>query len=182
MPFEIQRRAAAFYAKTARKVLSMPRDEWSIDAYAWDHDGGITLSPIESYLWGDIRQCNMVLYPQWPVAGFFVDFGNPVAKVAIECDGKAYHDPDRDRARQKVIESHGWAVYRFPGWLCARDTEYFFDEEGNEQAREGECIRKLRGIGEAHGIIRTHKGTGRLRSLGELIADRMELWAKESQS
>jgi hypothetical protein len=41
----------------------------------------------------------LVLYPQYPVGRYFVDFGNPVHKVAIECDGARWHSYRRDGAR-----------------------------------------------------------------------------------
>lgn len=46
---------------------------------------------------------------------WFADFAFPRLRVAIECDGVAWHkDVDRDLARQKDIESQGWTVMRFP--------------------------------------------------------------------
>lgn len=159
MAFEMQHRAAQFYARTVRQIMSMPANEWAVDAYAWDHDGGIVLSPIEAFVWSDIRECDMVMYPQWPVAGYFVDFGNPVAKVAIECDGKAFHDPERDAIRQRHIEAKGWSVYRFPGWLCARDSSEVIDAEGRVSVVGNECLEKVRAIGQTHGLIRHANGT-----------------------
>lgn len=154
-PFEVQRRAAAFYSRVARKVMSTPANEWASDAYAWDHDGGIRLSPIEQNLWGDIRTADLVLYPQWPVAGFFVDFGNPVARVAIECDGKAFHDAARDAPRQKAIESNGWTVYRFPGWMCNQQevVEHTYPS-GCIKRAESDCLTLIRAIGQHHRIAR----------------------------
>jgi hypothetical protein len=153
--FEVQRRAAVFYATRARKILSQPKTEYAIDAYAWDHDGGLWLSPIERGLWHDARGLDLVLYPQWPVAGFFVDFANPVARVAIECDGKAFHDPARDWPRQKAIEAKGWAVYRFPGWMCNQESVIESEDfDGRPIREESECVRRLRDIGRRHGIKR----------------------------
>ena len=154
-PFEVQRRAKAFYSHFARKVMSTPANEWATDAYAWDHDGGIWLSPIEQNLWSDIRTADLVLYPQWPVAGFFVDFGNPVARVAIECDGKAFHDAARDVPRQKAIEAKGWTVYRFPGWMCnQQEVVEHEDPFGRVKRAESECLTRIRSIGRHHRIAR----------------------------
>jgi very-short-patch-repair endonuclease len=76
-------------------------------------------TPIESALWTDIRCYGLDLWPQLPVGRFFVDFGNPVAKVAIECDGKAFHrDAAKDQARDEELEAMGWEVIRIPGWQC----------------------------------------------------------------
>jgi very-short-patch-repair endonuclease len=76
-------------------------------------------TPIEFSIWQDIRCWGLDLWPQLPVGRFFVDFGNPVAKVAIECDGAAYHqDKAKDAARDQELEAMGWTVIRIPGWQC----------------------------------------------------------------
>lgn len=125
------------------------RDEWAVDPYAWDV-GMISMSPIEYALWHDIRAADLVMYPQFPVHGYFVDFGNPAAKVAIECDGAMYHqNAERDAHRQKVIETAGWTMYRISG----RDCKTNFDEE----TMEASMARKLiDAIGLQHGIKRSY--------------------------
>jgi hypothetical protein len=76
-------------------------------------------TPIEFAMWQHIRCKGLDLWPQLPVGRFFVDFGNPVAKVAIECDGAAYHqDKAKDAARDQELEAMGWTVIRVPGWQC----------------------------------------------------------------
>jgi very-short-patch-repair endonuclease len=75
-------------------------------------------TPIESAAWQDIRQANLPLWPQLPVGRFFVDFGNPVVKVALECDGAKFHDADKDAARDAELRGMGWFIYRVPGWRC----------------------------------------------------------------
>ena len=52
-----------------------------------------------------------------------VDFGNPIAKVALECDGAQFHDARKDAARDRKLAALGWTVYRVPGWQCLRDVE-----------------------------------------------------------
>ena len=95
----------------ARPVIMAERsDEWAIDPYAWDC-GIMRLTPIEDWLWQDIRQANAVMYPQWPVNGVFLDFANPAALVAIECDGAAFHqDKEKDRRRDEKLEALGWRI------------------------------------------------------------------------
>lgn len=76
-------------------------------------------TPIEFSMWQDIRGMGLDLWPQLPVGRFFVDFGNPVAKVAVECDGRQWHlDQEKDAARDAELERMGWKVYRVPGWQC----------------------------------------------------------------
>lgn len=76
-------------------------------------------TPIENALWCDIRAYGLDLWPQLPVGKYFVDFGNPIAKVAVECDGAAWHmDKGKDRQRDERLERMGWAVIRIPGRKC----------------------------------------------------------------
>jgi very-short-patch-repair endonuclease len=76
-------------------------------------------SPIEMALWQDIRAMGLDLWPQLPVGRFFVDFGNPVAKLAVECDGRQWHrDAAKDQARDEELEAKGWMVIRIPGYQC----------------------------------------------------------------
>lgn len=78
-------------------------------------------TPIESALWCDIRGRGLDLWPQLPVGRFFVDFGNPVSRIAVECDGKEWHqDAAKDCARDQELEAMGWEVVRIPGWMCNR--------------------------------------------------------------
>jgi hypothetical protein len=137
-----------FYAEWDLEILNAGRSEWADDdAYLWDHVGGITLTPIERALWSDIRSLDLVLYPQYPVGRFFVDSGNPVAKVAIECDGKQWHDAARDALRDSRLREMGWTVYRFPGWECVT-------EQDAESGKSGSAYLRLKEIGELHRIRR----------------------------
>jgi very-short-patch-repair endonuclease len=127
------------------------RTVWAMDAYEWDN-GMLQMTPIEAWLWHDIRHHNVILYPQYPVGAVFVDFANPVAKVAIECDGAAYHlDKAKDQARDAKLRANGWEVYRITGRDCR--TEY--DEETGKLGAASEFIRQ---IAERHSIERHSLG------------------------
>jgi very-short-patch-repair endonuclease len=138
------------YQRVTPKILAERRDEWAIDAYEWDGENMIFMTPIEYWLWGDIRECGAIFYPQYPVGRFFVDFANPVAKVALECDGAAFHtDKAKDAARDAQLEAMGWSVYRFPGWMCKQDHD-------EETGRLSEIGARLRRIVIDHQICRNH--------------------------
>lgn len=108
----------AFYRDFDDLIMAAPVNEWGMAPYTWDC-GMIFFTPIETWFWSDIRACDAVLYPQYPVLNFFVDFANPKAKVAIECDGAAYHvDKAKDEARDKRLMAAGWSVYRISGAHC----------------------------------------------------------------
>ena len=116
----------SFYKLASADIVKAGRAEWGVDPY--EVDWLMVFTPIENALWYDIRGAGAVLYPQYPVLNYFVDFGNPVAKVAIECDGAAFHrDTAKDEARQRAIEAAGWSVYRLSGKECLTD----YDEENH---------------------------------------------------
>lgn len=86
-----------------------------IDPYAlgiYEH-----YTPIERALWKDIRSTARVHFlPQFPVGRLFVDFGDPGRKIAIEADGKQFHEAGRDQARDdELFSAHGWRVFRVSG-------------------------------------------------------------------
>lgn len=86
-------------------------------------------SPIEMQTWFALRGFgHCPLYPQYPVGRSFADFGNPVVKVALECDGKEWHTNKRkDKIRDITFESKGWTTYRISGSDCFK-TEEKYDE------------------------------------------------------
>jgi hypothetical protein len=72
-------------------------------------------TPIEEYAWHDIRSLALPLYPQFPLAGVFLDFADPRFKIGVELDGAAYHDAVTDRRRDERLCSFGWRVFRVKG-------------------------------------------------------------------
>lgn len=147
----------AFYVKVWPEVRDTPTHQWAIDPYEVDWPALFT--PIERSLWGDIREEGMVLYPQHPVAGYFVDFGHPKARVAIECDGAAYHmDRAKDAARERAILAKGWAIYRFTGRECMQDFVEVEDWNTATRFIPSETRQRLRAIARAHGLSSKHLG------------------------
>jgi len=69
-----------------------------------------------------LKSRGLVVHPQVGMAGFYIDLGviDPAKPsrylLGIECDGATYHSSrsarDRDRIRQDILESRGWAIYR----------------------------------------------------------------------
>lgn len=116
----------AFYEKHNAEILAERKDRYAIDPYELE----VEFTPIEEAFWHDIRCKGIVMYPQYPVGGVFVDFANPVAKVAVECDGKQWHDPEKDAIRDAKLAKLGWKVYRISGSDCKKD--YIETETGIE--------------------------------------------------
>ncbi|PZX29445.1 uncharacterized protein DUF559 [Cupriavidus phytorum] len=67
-----------------------------------------------------------------------MDFGNPVIKIAIECDGAQYHDAGKDAKRDAELLEMGWRVIRIPGWKCLKTGE-----DANEEDTTIPIIRAL---------------------------------------
>ena len=133
-----------FYKLADKEIREAGQNQWGIDPY--EIDWLRVFTPIEQALWHDIRGANLVMYPQYPVLNFFVDFGNPVAKVAIECDGAAWHqDKDKDARRDEKLRLEGWFVYRISGKNCLTD----FNEE---TMIKGAARRFIDEIAEFHSL------------------------------
>lgn len=114
--FDGLRRAYAHKQRLVDRGLS---DWWKGDVHSIA-DWSSIMSPIEVPIFEDIRSMGLALWPQLPVLNYFVDFGNPEAKVCIECDGAAWHDAQKDAARDSRLKAHGWHVIRIPGSTCFR--------------------------------------------------------------
>lgn len=130
----------AFYADALDQLMAAPVGQWGIDVHEvrWSE----TFSPIERIVWQILRSERIVMYPQFPVANYFVDFGNPQVRVAIECDGKEFHlDKRRDAARDADLARRGWQTFRFTGEEC-------FEEMAEDEEQEGASLirRELRDI------------------------------------
>jgi hypothetical protein len=139
----------AFYRAAEADILAAGPSEFGVDPYLWDVESIIHFTPIEQWLWHDIRACAAVLYPQYPIGRVFVDFANPAAKVAIECDGAAWHDPATDAKRDATLKALGWTVYRFQGWECRTDYD-------PETGKPGIARVRMREICERHEISRNY--------------------------
>lgn len=162
------------YQKHNRWILAGEKNEWAIDPYLWDCSKQmIFMTPIELNFWADCRNENLVLYPQYPACGYFMDFANPVAKVGIECDGKIFHtDKEADAYRQHVLESEGWTIYRITGRECNEDwREEFDDETGREICIEPAGVTLAKRIGQEHGIKRMQVASRGPRLIGEISED-----------
>ncbi len=127
----------------------------------------IHMTPIEHLLWQDVRgswQAPVVM--QYPVGPYFVDFGCPHQRIAIEADGKEFHDPDIDRVRDQALWSeYGWKVYRVTGKQCHRTfaspAEFIADYRERWEAEPGqdEIDRMAHGfyVRSSTGVVRAIK-------------------------
>ena len=82
-------------------------------------------TPIEEKLLNALNTNNLSYQPQVRIGRYTVDFLVTLEnkKVIVECDGKAYHDPVKDRERDKVLASEGYPICHFSGAEIVADVE-----------------------------------------------------------
>jgi very-short-patch-repair endonuclease len=94
-----------------KRTGNMHFDPYGLDFIKWE-------TPIEERAWYAIRGQDVPMYPQIPALNYFLDFANPFLKIGLECDGKQWHDAEKDAARDARLSDAGWQIYRIPGWKC----------------------------------------------------------------
>ena len=147
-----------FYKVASPLILAEEQNKWATDPSAFAEL--FRMTPIESAVWERIREARAVFYPQYPVDKFFADFANPVAQVAVGCDGLEFHlDKASDAQRNTRFHEMGWTVYRIPGPLCI--SEYnLLDEATEDGMQDPFTLRLIRAIAGQHGLIRGNHPPG----------------------
>lgn len=84
-------------------------------------------SPIERRLYDTLRNNGYVVTTQVQEGPYRIDIALRGAKIAIECDGKAYHSSPsqkaHDRKKDAYLRTQGWKVLRFPGSRIYKDPK-----------------------------------------------------------
>jgi very-short-patch-repair endonuclease len=66
---------------------------------------------------------------QHPCLGYILDFYLPSRKLAIEVDGKKFHNPEADAKRDQIIQYKlGIKTIRFSAWRVLYDLGFVIDE------------------------------------------------------
>jgi hypothetical protein len=158
--FELKEDIIQKYKYLTPLILERPINRW-VDPYG-SIDWQKVFSPIESQTWMALRGFGFSpMYPQYPVNKYFLDFGNPKAKVAIECDGAEWHlDKEKDAKRDLVLLEEGWIVYRMDGSGCNKMCEEYYelpDFEHYDTEKLNEVLTKyyscIEGLIKAIGIF-----------------------------
>jgi len=115
------------------------------------------MSPIEREVWMKTITSGLVMYPEYPVGPYWIDFGNPRTKVGIECDGAAFHaDRRKDDAREaRLRDDFGWVIYRITGAETLKPVEWWpsgDDDEEYERWIQGDGLEQfIARIRDKHG-------------------------------
>ncbi|MEH6992627.1 DUF559 domain-containing protein [Neobacillus drentensis] len=95
-------------------------------------------SPIERQLYDALAFRGYAVTSQVPCGKYRIDLALIGPRIAIECDGKAYHSSPkakaRDRRKDKCLKENGWKVLRFTGSQIMRDM-------GNVLQRIDEAVK-----------------------------------------
>jgi very-short-patch-repair endonuclease len=82
-------------------------------------------SPIERRLYDALAFRGYAVTSQVPCGKYRIDLALLGPRIAIECDGKAYHSTpkakERDRRKDKYLKENGWRVLRFSGRMITCD-------------------------------------------------------------
>lgn len=81
------------------------------------------LTPIEHRLLLAMRASGLSPIAQYGVGRFRVDFAFPDVQLAVEADGREWHNPQRDRRRDDELSRQGWSVRRFTGSEIVADAD-----------------------------------------------------------
>jgi len=115
-----------------------------------DYDDNVLYTPIEKIFKDKLIERKISFKSQVKLGRFYVDFILEVnnSKVIVECDGKDYHDPDKDKERDKVLTIEGYKIFRFSGSRLFKDCDSCL----NEILKDTNCIfnykYKLEGLNE----------------------------------
>lgn len=85
-------------------------------------DGLPPLTPIEARLYGAMRDRGLAPIAQYGIGKFRVDFAFTDVRLIVECDGRPWHDPERDRRRDEALRRKGWEPLHFTGSEIHRDA------------------------------------------------------------
>jgi very-short-patch-repair endonuclease len=146
----------AFYDFMNPAILKEDHRNWAtVYQLPFDHH----FTPIERDAWHCIRCHNVVMYPQYPVKNFFIDFAHPKLKVALELDGIRFHDPEKDRIRDSTLMADDWTVYRITGPECYAkwDTPSEIDEKYDDGSYEKRAALRSWYTKTSEGVIKALK-------------------------
>src|SRR6266498_5536117 len=98
------------YMELLPDILEKAKKNVTKWAVSYPLDWMQVFSDAERICWESIRSKRIVLYPQFPVFNYFIDFGHPYLRIGLEVDGKDHHDPEKDKKRDELFWRIGWKV------------------------------------------------------------------------
>lgn len=145
--FESQKVFKDYYEHNYNKIIERAKYGHWHNAYGIDFTKFFT--PIEYDAWCVIRASRVILYPQYPVLNYFLDFGNPYLKIGLETDGKNFHNQEKDKIRDNNLLKEGWKIFRVSGSEANRIIEIpdpSYDEYEYKAAKQLELNTTVEGV------------------------------------
>lgn len=152
--FNRLRIAGQYWKENEERILRNSAKNIRLWFHAEAFDWNVLFSPIEMDAWVSLRGKCTPMYPQYPVLNYYVDFGNPYFKIAIELDGKEFHNPGKDKKRDRELYEAGWKVFRIPGHQMVKKFKAIDDFEEWEIRENYEQVM----IDIRHWILETGDG------------------------
>lgn len=86
-------------------------------------------TPIEKIMSDELMRSNLEFTPQVKLGRFQVDFLVEIGqnKIIVECDGLDYHNPYKDKERDKELNRYGYKIFHFTGSEIYRDIKNCID-------------------------------------------------------
>ncbi len=115
---------------------TLDRLRYLVDLFAVVHrvDGLPPMTPIEVKLFTALADLGYSPVAQQPIGPYVADIAFPAQRVIVECDGRGYHDQDRDDARDRHLARHYWETHRFSGSEIWHDLDGVVTEVGQALA------------------------------------------------
>lgn len=106
-------------------LLERVNNQFSAPTFLHTSEHKTIFTPIEDKLSNALKANALSYQPQVRIGRFTVDFlvAYENKKVIVECDGKAYHDPAKDRERDKFLASEGFLVCHISGAEIVADVD-----------------------------------------------------------
>lgn len=121
-----------FYALNYSYIIQTSKESRNIWAMSYPFDWNNYFSYIEKIAWASIRENGgIILYPQFPAQGFFIDFANPYLKIGLELDSEEFHNEEKDKKRDKKLLREGWKIFRVTSSEANR--KYMTNDELNDK-------------------------------------------------
>jgi very-short-patch-repair endonuclease len=133
-----------YYESNLTEILQTYYESKHLWFIVYPTDWSKLFTEIEFQAWCAIREKGrIVLYPQFPVDNYFIDFANPGLKIGLELDGKDFHDKEKDKQRDLNLKQQGWTIYRISGKEMYRTNYTTIGEIDYNEMSEQEIHNKL---------------------------------------
>lgn len=153
------------------------------------------LTPIEKIFKNELERQNILFRPQVRIGIFFADFlvEQNGKKIVVECDGKDFHNPQKDQKRDEILLQKGFETLRFSGSEIFHNVEkcvlevknYLFNKKNNSIRIVDKDLdfTQESAIESVSGPIRVlaPAGSGKTKTLTNRIANLVNKGISESQ-